>query len=210
MEKRMAETKSYDFVFLRHGESVGNAEERFQGQSDFPLTDAGRRQALALAERWLMEGVKFDVVLTSPLSRAKETAEIVAGRLNLPVQADSIWLERDAGGISGLTREEASKQFPEREFTTPYDAFGESGEGDWELYLRAGKAVHELLKRPAGKYLVVTHGGLLNKVMYVILGIPVQANFNGPRFRFNNTGFVAFNYRPARSQWRMLRLESPD
>ena len=206
----MAETKSYDFVFLRHGESVGNAEERFQGQSDFPLTDVGRSQAFALAERWLMEGVKFDGVLTSPLSRARETAEIVAGRLNLAVEVDSIWMERNAGGISGLTREEASKQFPEPEFTTPYDAFGESGEGDWELYLRAGKALHELLKRPAGKYLVVTHGGLLNKVMYVILGIPVQANFYGPRFRFNNTGFAEFNYRPARSQWRMLRLESPD
>ena len=205
----MAEAKSYDFAFLRHGESVGNAEERFQGQSDFPLTEAGRGQALALAERWLMEGKKFDLVVTSPLSRAKETAEIVAGKLNVPVEENSIWMERNAGEVSGLTREEASKLFPEPEFTTPYDAFGESGEGDWELFLRAGKALHELLKRPAGKYLIVSHGGLLNKVMYVILGIPVQANFNGPRFRFNNTGFAEFNYRPARHQWRMLRLESP-
>ena len=205
----MAETKSYDFVFLRHGESVGNAEERFQGQSDFPLTEAGREQARALADRWLREGMKFDLVLTSPLSRARETAEIVAGKLNVPLEANSIWLERNAGEVSGLTREEASKLFPEPEFTTPYDAFGESGEGDWELFLRAGKAVHELIKRPAGKYLVVTHGGLLNKVIYVILGIPVQVSYNGPRFRFNNTGFAEFNYRPARHQWRMLRLESP-
>lgn len=205
----MAETKSYDFVFLRHGESVGNAEERFQGQSDFPLTETGREQARALADRWFKEGMKFDLVLTSPLSRAQETAGIVAGKLNVQVEENPIWLERNAGGVSGLTREEASKLFPEPEFTTPYDAFGESGEGDWELYLRAGKALHDLIKRPAGKYLIVTHGGLLNKVMYVILGIPVQANFNGPRFRFNNTGFAEFNYRPARHQWRMLRLESP-
>jgi broad specificity phosphatase PhoE len=206
----MAETKSYDFVFLRHGESVGNAEERFQGQSDFPLTEAGRAQARVLAERWHNEGRKFDLVLTSPLSRAKETAEIIGGKLNVPVEASSIWLERNAGGVSGLTREEASKLFPEPEFSTPYDAFGESGEGDWELFLRAGKAVHELTKRPAGKYLIVTHGGLLNKVIYVILGIPVQANFNGPRFRFDNTGFAEFNYKPARHQWRMLRLVSPE
>ena len=205
----MAETKSYDFVFLRHGESVGNAEERFQGQSDFPLTEAGREQARALADRWLKEGMKFDLALTSPLSRARETAEIVAGKLNVPLEANSIWMERDAGGVSDLTREEASKLFPVPEFTTPYDAFGESGEGDWELFLRAGKAVHELIKRPAGKYLIVTHGGLLNKVMYVILGIPVQLSNNGPRFRFNNTGFAEFNYRPARHQWRMVRLESP-
>ena len=205
----MVETKSYDFVFLRHGESVGNAEERFQGQAEFPLTEVGRGQALAMAERWQSERIKFDLVLTSPLSRARETADIVAARLNVPVEPSSIWMERNAGEISGLTREEASKLYPEPEFTTPYDAFGENGEGDWELYLRAGKAVHELIKRPAGKYLIVTHGGLLNKVMYVILGIPVQANFNGPRFRFNNTGFAEFNYRPQHHQWRMLRLESP-
>jgi broad specificity phosphatase PhoE len=205
----MAETKSYDFVFLRHGESVGNAEERFQGQSDFPLTEKGRRQVLALAERWLKERKKFDLVLTSPLSRAKETAELLAGKLKVPVEADPIWLERNAGEVSGLTREEAQKLYPEPEYPTPYDAFGKNGEGDWELFLRAGKAVLQLTKRPAGKYLIVTHGGLLNKVMYVILGIPVQANYNGPRFRFNNTGFAEFNYRPSRHQWRMMRLESP-
>jgi len=205
----MAETKSYDFVFLRHGESVGNAEERFQGQSDFPLTDRGRRQTLALAERWLKEKKKFDLVLTSPLSRAKETAELIGSKLEIPVKADPIWLERNAGEVSGLTREEAQKLYPEPEFTTPFDPFGENGEGDWELYLRAGKAVYELIKRPAGQYLIVTHGGLLNKVMYVILGISVQANYSGPRFRFNNTGFAEFNYRPVRHQWRMLRLESP-
>lgn len=205
----MGETKSYDFVFLRHGESVGNAEERFQGQSEFPLTENGRRQALILAERWLKERMAFDLILTSPLSRAKETAELIAGKLTVAVEANSIWMERNAGEVSGLTRAEALKLHPEPEFTTPYDAFGESGEGDWELFLRAGKAVHELIKRPAGKYLIVTHGGLLNKVMYVILGLPIQANFNGPRFRFNNTGFAEFNYMPARNQWRMLRLESP-
>ena len=66
----MLETKSYDFVFLRHGESVGNAQERFQGQSDYPLTEAGRRQAEALAERWLREGMQLDVAVTSPLQHA--------------------------------------------------------------------------------------------------------------------------------------------
>ncbi len=205
----MVETKSYDFVFLRHGESVGNAEERFQGQADFPLTEKGRRQTLALADRWLKERKKFDLVLTSPLSRAKETAELIAGKLEAKVEADPMWLERNAGNVSGLTREEALKLHPEPEFTTPFDAFGENGEGDWELYLRAGKAVHGLIKRPPGQYLIVTHGGLLNKIMYVILGISVQANYSGPRFKFNNTGFAEFYYRPVRHQWRMLRLESP-
>ncbi len=203
-------SNNFEFTFLRHGESVGNAEERFQGQSDFPLTDAGRTQARALAERWLKDGAKFDLAVTSPLVRAKETAQIVADVLLLPLEEDPIWMERDNGLMSGLTREEVEERFPQPDFRTPYDAFGENGEGDWELFLRAGKAVHELIKRPAGKYLIVTHGGLLNKVMYAILGIPVQANANGPSFRFGNTGFAVFNYVPSRHQWRFIKLESPE
>ena len=70
----MNETKSYGFVFLRHGESVGNAEERFQGQSDYPLTDMGRQQAQRLAERWVRDRIRLDLVITSPLGRAQETA----------------------------------------------------------------------------------------------------------------------------------------
>jgi broad specificity phosphatase PhoE len=205
----MAETKSYDFVFLRHGESVGNAEERFQGRSDYPLTEAGRAQARALAERWSKEGMRFDLAVTSPLVRARETAEIVAGVLDLPLKSDPIWMERDNGALSGLTRDEAGELYPQPDFMTPYDSFGESGEGDWELFLRAGTAVQRLLRRPAGKYLIVSHGGLLNKVMYAILGIPVQANFNGPSFRFGNTGFAMFNYVSSRHQWRFLRFETP-
>jgi len=199
----------YAFTFLRHAESVGNAEERFQGQADYPLTDAGRAQARALGERWRDEAVRFDAAVTSPLVRAKETAEIITRILKVPLEEDGNWVERDNGELSGLTRSEVEERFPRPPFITPYDSFGESGEGDWELYLRAGRAVHELIKRPAGKYLVVTHGGLLNKVMYAILGIPIQANSNGPTFRFENVGFVTFEYFAARHQWRMLRLDSP-
>jgi broad specificity phosphatase PhoE len=205
----MLETKSYDFVFLRHGESVGNAEERFQGQSDYPLTETGRAQAQALARRWQQEGLQLDVALSSPLARARETTKIIAEALKIPIEIDPIWMERNAGEIAGLTREETIEKFPASDLRMPYDPFGESGEGDWELFLRAGTAVHQLLKRPPGKYLIVTHGGLLNKVMYAILGIPVQTHLSAPSFRFGNTGFVTFKYLPDRHQWRMLRLESP-
>ncbi len=73
----MAERESFDIIFLRHGESVGNAESRWQGQADYPLTDKGRQQAQALAERWLTEKRAFDYIISSPLSRASETAEII-------------------------------------------------------------------------------------------------------------------------------------
>ncbi|HQV94101.1 MAG TPA: histidine phosphatase family protein [Anaerolineales bacterium] len=87
----------YQFVFLRHGESTGNAESRWQGQSDYPLTERGRAQATALARRWKTEGVKFDLAISSTLQRAKETAEIVTSALGVTLEFDEIWLERDIG-----------------------------------------------------------------------------------------------------------------
>lgn len=93
----------YQFVFLRHGESLGNAQSRWQGQSDYPLTDKGRAQARALAERWKAENAQFDLILSSPLGRAKETAEIIASSLNVCVELDPIWLERAIGEMEGLT-----------------------------------------------------------------------------------------------------------
>ena len=81
----ISKPKFFNITLLRHGESVGNAESRWQGQAEFPLTDRGRSQALALAERWKNEKMKFDFVISSPLSRARETAEIIAAKLGLMI-----------------------------------------------------------------------------------------------------------------------------
>lgn len=198
----------YEFTFLRHGQSVGNAEERFQGQADFPLTDAGRSQAAKLAKRWQQEGLSFDLAIASPLLRARETAEIISKALKTPLEFDGIWMERDNGKLAGLTHAEIRTISTEPEFYTPYQAFGETGEGDWALYLRGGKAVHALLQRPPGKYLIVSHGGLLNMVLYSIMGISPQANGHGIRFRFGNTAYARFSYVPERHRWHMECLSA--
>lgn len=195
----------YHFVFLRHGESVGNAESRWQGQSDYPLTEKGRTQARALAERWRSEGVKFDLVVSSPLGRAHETAEIVASALNVKLELDPIWLERNIGEMEGLTAEEV-RQRPQPPFTTPYDSVGGDGEGDWELFLRAGQALHDLLRRPAGRYLIVSHGGLLNQLMHAIVGVAPHVDPSGVRFRFENTSFARVIYFPYQHRWAIDSL----
>jgi len=203
----MAEKDIYDIIFLRHGESVGNAEARWQGQADFPLTDKGREQAQALAARWQAERRRFATIISSPLERARETSEIIASALGLSVETDPIWMERNIGEIAGMTGEEVNKRLPDRRFVTPFSAIvGDEGEGDWALYLRAGQALHILLRRKPGKYLVVSHGGLLNQVMYAIVGITPQANFSGPRFRFKNTGFAHVNYLPHSHRWQIDTL----
>jgi len=190
----------YQFVFLRHGESLGNAQSRWQGQSDYPLTEKGRAQANALAERWKAENAKFDLVFSSPLGRAKETAEIIASALHLNVEFGDIWLERAIGEMEGLTAEEV-RQKPRPPFVTPYDSIGGDGEGDWALFLRAGQALHNLLKRPAGSYLIVSHGGLLNQVMHAVAGLAPHVDPSGVRFRFENTAFARVIYYPHQHRW---------
>ena len=202
----MNKPKIFIITLLRHGESVGNAESRWQGQSDFPLTDRGRKQAQALAERWKREKMKFDFVISSPLSRARETAEIIASKLGLMVEFEPLWLERDNGEFAGLTAHEVRNNFSQPDFTTPYDPVGMDGEGDWELFLRAGQALHDLLKREPARYLIVSHGGLLNQLMHAVVGIVPQANNAGTRFRFSNTAFAQLLYFPNQHRWAIDKI----
>ena len=195
----------YQFVFLRHGESIGNAQSRWQGQSDYALTERGRAQARALAERWKSEGLKFKLIIASPLSRAKETAEIIASALDAKLEFDPILLERHIGEMEGLTAEEVRKR-PQPPYVTPYDPIGGEGEGDWALFLRAGQALHRLLRRPAGSYLIVSHGGLLNQLMTAIIGIAPHVDPSGVRFRFENTAFARVIYYPYQHRWAIDAL----
>lgn len=195
-----SEKVMYQFTLLRHGESLGNAQARWQGQSDYPLTERGRAQALALAGRWKAENMKFDLVIASPLVRAKETAEIIASALHSRMETDSIWMERNIGAMEGLTAEEVRRK-PQPPMVTPYNPIGGNGEGDWELYLRAGRALHELLQRPAGRYLIVSHGGMLNQLMHAIVGIAHHADPGGVRFHFENASFSQVTYYPHKHRW---------
>ncbi len=190
----------YTFVFLRHGESVGNAEARWQGQSDYVLTEKGRAQTRLLADRWRSEGTKFDLIITSPLIRAQETAEIIASALKVDVELEPLLLERHIGEMEGLTAEEVRKK-PQPPYVTPYDSIGGEGEGDWSLFLRAGQALQALLRRPPGNYLIVSHGGLLNQLMNAIIGIAPHADPSGVRFRFENTAFARVIYVPHQHRW---------
>jgi broad specificity phosphatase PhoE len=207
-DPRTSQDDHYRVTLLRHGESVGNAEGHLQGQSDFPLTELGREQSRSLAAYWVSNDMKFNYVISSPLSRARETAEIIAEKLvastNLdlpPVEFIADWQERDSGQISGLRMEEAERRYPRPDFIPLYQPIGATGESQWELYLRAGRAVQDLIDRPPGRYLVVSHGGILNMVMYAVLGIVPQPNFHGARFRFQNTAYATLVYTPSVHTW---------
>jgi 2,3-bisphosphoglycerate-dependent phosphoglycerate mutase len=194
----------YHLTLLRHAESLGNFEGRHQGQANFPLTERGREQVKSLLERWKSEAKQFDLVISSPLARARETAEIIASALNTPLEFDSLWMERDNGLMAGLSPEEVRQTLPQPGFVHPYQPVGQTGESQWQLYLRAGNALQSLFSHSPGRYLIVSHGGLLNMFFYAILGIAPQPNFHGPRFRFNNCAFATLSYNPASHHWYIL------
>jgi len=162
MNGQAEQPEEYQIILLRHGESEGNAFGYYQGQADFPLTSTGREQASALAERWASERVRFDRIIASPLLRARATAEIIAARLEAPLELDPTWKEWANGRLEGMSMVEAREKYPRPAFINPYMHIGESGESITELYLRAGRAVQGLIDRSPGSYLVVAHGGILN------------------------------------------------
>src|SRR5262252_2076150 len=94
-------------LLVRHGETDWNAEGRLQGHTDRPLSDFGRRQARALADE--LAGDSIVAVYASDLSRARETAEIVAAQLGLEVALDPRLREKDWGTWEGLTPEERER-----------------------------------------------------------------------------------------------------
>jgi 2,3-bisphosphoglycerate-dependent phosphoglycerate mutase len=186
---------------LRHGESVGNAEGYYQGHAEFELTETGRAQVRALAEHWLAKDIQFDAIISSPLARARQSAEIIVDILPAPLEFDPIWMELNNGVLAGLKHEVASEIYPRPDFRNPYTPVGQTGESEWDLYLRAGKAMQSLLIRSPGRYLVVSHGGILNMVLRAMLGITPQANWQGASFRFPNTGCAVVEYHPQRHRW---------
>jgi 2,3-bisphosphoglycerate-dependent phosphoglycerate mutase len=141
------------------------------------------------------------LIISSPLQRARETAEILAESLDYPLVFDPLWMERNNGLLAGLSHTEASIRYPRPEFINPYHHIAQTGESQWELYLRAGQAIQSLIDRSSGRYLIVSHGGILNMVCYVILGLTPQANFQGPWFRFRNTAFTTLTYSPDIHEW---------
>jgi broad specificity phosphatase PhoE len=203
MISKSTNDQRFRLILVRHGESVGNELGYYQGQADFELNDRGRAQAYALADRWKCEEVQFDTAISSPLARARQTAEIIAGTLGLALELNTLWMERNNGHLAGLHPKEAAERYPRPEFIHPYMPIGGTGESQWDLYLRAGQAVREIMARPPGQYLVVSHGGLLQMVMYSILGLAPQADFLGPQFRFRNTAFATLVYTPNSHHWTL-------
>jgi probable phosphoglycerate mutase len=152
------------FLLVRHGETDWNADGRLQGHTDRPLSDYGREQARQLADKLAGEGLA--AIYASDLARARETAEIVAARLQLQVVLDPDLREKDWGNWEGLTSTER----------LGIEHVGESTESHQKRMLAALGRI--AAKHPHDRVLVVTHGGSMRRVQTEALGfaMPVVEN----------------------------------
>ncbi|MFM7270781.1 MAG: histidine phosphatase family protein [Actinomycetes bacterium] len=168
-------------LVVRHGQSTWNADGRWQGRADPPLTPLGEAQA---ADAALHVGA-IDEVWSSDLERARRTAEIVAAALGLGASVDPRLAERDAGAWEGLTRDEIEAGWPGwlAEHRRP-----EGFEPDEAVAARGIEVLTELAARP-GRLLVVSHSGVIRAVERSLASTAGQlANLGGVEFHLDDDG----------------------
>jgi probable phosphoglycerate mutase len=143
---------------LRHGQTEHTPERRYSGRNDLPLSLTGHAEAEAAAARAADLGI--EVVVASPLRRTRETAEIVAATLGLPVTLDKDLVELDFGDLEGLTFAEAQQKHPlaARRFMTDISVAAPGGESIADVGTRVARARRRILAEYAGRtVLVVSH-----------------------------------------------------
>jgi broad specificity phosphatase PhoE len=177
-------------ILVRHGDVEGSKPGMLLGRTDLPLSDAGRDQAAAAGS--LLVGLAVDRFLCSPLRRARETAEILAGQLfvvspAVRLEVDANLREMDFGEWEGLSYAEAEEQDPSlahewAEFASDF-AFprGDSLEAFAARVVRAAKALAGLeqwtgggVGKDASTVLAVTHGGVIRALICYFLGISLR------------------------------------
>jgi probable phosphoglycerate mutase len=144
----------------RHGETDYNRQGRYCGRTDVPLNETGVAQARKLIDR--LQDVKLDAVISSPMLRARQTAEIVCAARGMEYVVYGQFAERSIGIYEGLTREECRERFPdlwEKYGKDPIDTALEGGETVRQACARVDEGMALLRRDFAGKtVLLVCHG----------------------------------------------------
>ncbi len=187
---------------VRHGNTAWNRAGRMQGWADPGLDALGKRQALALAKRLYSES--FEAFYSSPLARARETAEAVAAGHNMQVVYDDRLRERHLGEWTGLTFEEARARNPAEAVDDWRIPGPPGGESQAQLMARVAGALDEIAARhPEGTVGVFSHGGSLSAYLEHLLGIPSGRPVS---FSFHNTAIARLSLRLGHGQGYHVRV----
>jgi probable phosphoglycerate mutase len=197
--------------FVRHGQSLDNAAPVFQGL-DSPLSARGQLQATQIAQR--VADIPFEAIISSPLERTKQTAQVIAKATGKDIEFSELFVERrKPSSINGKPYTDAAASHLwhdwEKSMTTPGPGV-EDGEGYDDILSRAKAALHSLLQRPERHLLVVTHGYFLRAlVTTALLGEALTlASYRSvlKGMAMENTGVTVLVYEDAFEQaprWRL-------
>ncbi len=161
------------YYFTRHGESQANVDRIFAGAAESPLTEKGRADAQAEGERLAASGQWFDLIISSSLSRAKDTADIIASALNYSadgIVVEPLLVERSFGSLVG----DSWDSVPDGDS----DIFAEAGgESLLDLAERARLSLQKAQEASVGKHsvLIVGHGNWYQMAVAVLTGVQPTA-----------------------------------
>jgi broad specificity phosphatase PhoE len=178
-------TDMIELYFVRHGESEDNAR-RIWARFDAPLTELGRKQAREAARKLRDQGVRFDLVVVSPMPRALQTAHIIAGEIghdSALFDINDLFVERGWGELTGTSNEgyyASGKTLADID-----DAPG--AEKLAQMHARAERALEYLKARPEERILVVGHGAFARALRRVINGEPHTNEYAPDLVRYQNS-----------------------
>lgn len=148
------------FYFVRHGQTVWNVENKICGASDSPLTELGHQQAREtgrlLKQRMDAGEIRIDEILTSPLSRAYDTAMEISGMIGVPVRPEPRLTEQNFGRWEGTARDGKDFAKAKENFC---DSFG-GGESMMRMAQRIYNLIDDLKAEPEKTRLLVAHNGI--------------------------------------------------
>ena len=180
-------------LLLRHGSTVHSHDGRFSGRNDLPLDDAGRREAGAIAEHIARLG-PIDAVVSSPLRRAHETAQVLVDRVGGAVEIHDDLTETEFGEWEGLTIDEAHTKSPEllAEWLRRSDVPPPNGESFEQVEERAVRARDDILTNRRGQRVVlVSHVTPIKILLRLALAAPPETMF---RFHLDTASLSAVDY----------------
>ncbi len=171
---------------IRHGQTIWNVQGRWQGQTPDapPLNATGIAQAHALAETLAQhaEQVAFQALYSSDLLRARQTAEIIALRLGLPVRLDPRLREVNLGAWEGMLGDDVALRYVaelEERKRNPVHSRPPQGETVFELAARVGQALDDIARaHPQANILVVSHGLAIATALCMANGTPLERVFD--------------------------------
>lgn len=179
-----------NIYLIRHGETEYNAKGIIQGGGlDSNLTNQGEQQAILLMERLKRENFVCDKIYSSPVGRAKRTAEICTSYLNQPIKLDELLLEIGCGEYEGIEIASIPKDKLERLRISEFEKYP-GGECVDDVRKRGEKFIEKYFQDKDETILIVSHGNYIRSFACALLGVP--SSFALKVF-MDNTGFSYFS-----------------